>query len=49
MTLAKLKTPMKQSFERLNQDVKEVHSALNNYSKALDKVGICGLLDTAVF
>lgn len=38
MTMAKLKNPMKQSFDRLNQDVKELHSAINNYSKALDKV-----------
>ncbi|GAB7344222.1 hypothetical protein MBLNU457_2112t1 [Dothideomycetes sp. NU457] len=37
MTLAKLKNPMKQSFDKLNQDVKELHSAINNYSKALDK------------
>ena len=38
MTMAKLKNPMKQSFDKLNQDVKELHSAINNYSKALDKV-----------
>lgn len=38
MTLAKLKNPVKQTFEKLNQDIKEVHTALNNYTKALDKV-----------
>lgn len=40
ITLAKLKNPMKQSFDKLNQDVKELHAALTNYSKTLDKVCI---------
>ena len=38
MTLAKLQTPAKQSLDALNGDLKEVWKALNNYSKALDKV-----------
>jgi len=38
LTLAKLKNPVKQSFDKLNQDVKELHAAINNYSKTLDKV-----------
>ena len=40
MTMAKLKTPMKNSFEKVNSDLKEVYSALNKYSKALDKVSL---------
>ena len=38
MIMAKLKNPMKQSFDKLNQDVKKLHLAIHNYSKALDKV-----------
>jgi len=44
MTLAKLKTPMKNSFERVNGDLKEIYSSLNKYSKALDKVSISFLM-----
>jgi hypothetical protein len=38
MTLAKLQNPVKQSFDRVNDDLKKIHSGLNKYSKALDKV-----------
>ena len=38
VTLAKLQTPVKASFEAVNSDLKEVYKALGNYSKALDKV-----------
>ena len=38
MTLAKLQTPMKHSFDKVNEDLKEVHQALGKYGKALDKV-----------
>ena len=38
MTLAKLQNPVKQSFEAINSDLKDVYKALGNYSKALDKV-----------
>ncbi|OCL08718.1 hypothetical protein AOQ84DRAFT_363865 [Glonium stellatum] len=37
MTLAKLQTPVKQSFDKVNDDLKKIHSGLNKYSKALDK------------
>ncbi|GAB7351707.1 hypothetical protein MBLNU459_g2297t2 [Dothideomycetes sp. NU459] len=36
-TLAKLKSPIKQSFDKANDDMKTVYSALNKYSKAIDK------------
>lgn len=38
MTLAKAQAPVKQSFEKVNEDLKEVHQALGKYGKALDKV-----------
>ena len=38
VTLAKLQNPVKQSFEAINGDLKDVYKALGNYSKALDKV-----------
>jgi len=38
ITLAKLQNPVKQSFDQLNNDLKEVYKGLGNYSKALDKV-----------
>lgn len=38
VTLAKLQTPVKQGFENVNNDLKEVYKGLGNYSKALDKV-----------
>lgn len=37
VTLAKLKNPVKQSFDKVNDDMKEVHSAMNKYGKALEK------------
>jgi len=37
-TLAKLQDPVKQSFDKVNDDLKEVHSALGKYAKELDKV-----------
>lgn len=39
MTLAKLQNPVKSSFDVINDSLKETHSGLNKYSKALDKVG----------
>lgn len=38
MTLAKLQNSVKSSFDAINDNLKEHHSALNKYSKALDKV-----------
>jgi hypothetical protein len=38
--VAKLKQPVKKSFDKANVNLKEVHSALKDYSKVLDKV--CG-------
>lgn len=38
MTLVKLKNPIKDSFERLNKDAKDLHAAITNYGKQLDKV-----------
>lgn len=38
MQMAKLQTPAKQSFDKINEDLKEVHQALGKYGKALDKV-----------
>ena len=40
VTLAKLQTPVKASFETINSDLKEVYKGLGNYSRALDKVGL---------
>ncbi|KAI9660130.1 MAG: hypothetical protein M1821_001482 [Bathelium mastoideum] len=37
MILAKLNHPMKQSFEKINDDLKATHSARNAYTKVLDK------------
>lgn len=37
LTMAKLKQPVKQSFEKLDDDLKEVNKGLNQYQKALDK------------
>lgn len=37
LTIAKLKQPVKQSFDKLDDDLKEVNKGLNQYSKALDK------------
>lgn len=41
ITLAKLQNPVKQSFDQINNDLKEVYKGLGNYSKALDKVVDC--------
>jgi hypothetical protein len=38
MTLAKLQNPVKSSFDSINDSLKETHSGLNKYTKALDKV-----------
>lgn len=38
ITLAKLQNPIKQSFDTINSDLKEVYNALSKYTKALDKV-----------
>lgn len=38
ITLAKLQNPVKQSFDAINSDLKEVYKGLGNYGKALDKV-----------
>ncbi|MCJ1360409.1 MAG: hypothetical protein MMC33_010414 [Icmadophila ericetorum] len=37
ITLAKLQNPIRQSFENVNGDLKEVYRGLGNYSKALEK------------
>jgi hypothetical protein len=38
ITLAKLQNPVKQAFDKVNDDLKDVHSGLTKYQKALDKV-----------
>lgn len=38
ITMAKLQNPVKSSFDSINDNLKESHSSLNKYSKALDKV-----------
>lgn len=38
LALARLKAPLKDSYERLNKDAKELHTAMNNYGKGLEKV-----------
>jgi hypothetical protein len=40
ITLAKLQNPVKKSFDATNDSLKESHSSLNKYTKALDKVRI---------
>lgn len=40
-TLARLQDPVKQSFDKINDDLKEVHSAHGKYVKELDKVSLC--------
>lgn len=40
VTLAKLQNPIRQSFESVNNDLKEVYKGLGNYSKALDRVRV---------
>ncbi|KAF2155267.1 hypothetical protein K461DRAFT_276463 [Myriangium duriaei CBS 260.36] len=37
LVLAKLKSPLKDSFERLNKDAKELYTQITNYGKLLDK------------
>lgn len=36
--LAALQSPVKRSFDAVNDDLKAVHSGLNKYAKALEKV-----------
>jgi hypothetical protein len=36
--MAKLQTPVKSSFDSINDSLKETHSGLNKYTKSLDKV-----------
>ncbi|KAL1881647.1 hypothetical protein Plec18167_003245 [Paecilomyces lecythidis] len=38
ITLAKLQNPVKASFDSMNEGLKETHSGLNKYGKALDKL-----------
>ncbi|KAL1971845.1 hypothetical protein VTN31DRAFT_1933 [Thermomyces dupontii] len=38
ITLAKLQNPVKAAFDATNESLKETHSSLNKYSKALDKL-----------
>ncbi|QKX53409.1 uncharacterized protein TRUGW13939_00488 [Talaromyces rugulosus] len=38
ITLAKLQNPVKSSFDTTNDSLKEAHSSLNKYTKALDKL-----------
>jgi hypothetical protein len=38
VTLAKLQTPVKSSFDSINDSLKDTHSGLNKYTKSLDKV-----------
>ncbi|KAJ5712927.1 regulator of gluconeogenesis Rmd5, partial [Penicillium malachiteum] len=38
ISMAKLQNPIKSSFDSMNDNLKEVHSGLNKYTKALDKV-----------
>ena len=47
ITLAKLQNPIRQSFEIVNTDLKEVYRGLGNYSKTLDKVRARRLLSKA--
>ncbi|KAI9719394.1 MAG: hypothetical protein M1812_003465 [Candelaria pacifica] len=37
ITLAKLQDPIKKSFTKVNDDLKQIHSGLGKYTKALDK------------
>ena len=39
ITLAKLQNPVKQSFDVINGDLKEIYNGLGRYQKVLDKVG----------
>ena len=36
--MAKLQTPIKQSFEKVTEDLTEITKGLNAYSKAMEKV-----------
>lgn len=40
MAMAKLKTPLKNSIDKTQTDLKEIYSALGKYQKALDKVSM---------
>lgn len=39
ITLAKLQNPLKHGFEKVNDDLKKVHTGQNKYGKALKDVG----------
>lgn len=47
LTFAKLKQPFKSSFDKLDDDLKEVNKGLNQYQKALDKRAKKNALPTA--
>ncbi|QIW98032.1 hypothetical protein AMS68_003550 [Peltaster fructicola] len=47
LTMAKLKQPVKSSFEKLDDDLKEVNKGLNQYQKALDRKFKKTILPTA--
>ena len=38
MTLAKLQNPVRQAFDKVGNDLKEIHKGLGEYSKALERV-----------
>ncbi len=38
LTLAKLQNPVRESFDVINNDLKDVYKKLNNYDKSLAKV-----------
>lgn len=38
ITLAQLQTPVKSSFDSINDSLRETHGGLNKYTKSLDKV-----------
>ena len=46
INLAKLHTPIKQSFDKVNDSLKDIHSGLGKYQKALDKAGHSELLES---
>lgn len=40
LTLTSLKKPVKESFDKINGDLKEVYSVQNKFGKAIDKVSL---------
>lgn len=38
MVLGKVRTPLKNSFDKINDDFVDIHKALAKYSKAMEKV-----------